>query len=973
MPIYRNFFLKKLWISICVFLFSIASFSAAGAQRPSALEGRVMDPSGAVIPGATIRVTSPVSGTARTAKSDGEGRYKVEGLAPGLYTVTGHAAGFQTAKSDAAVPEGGRNVTLDLHLQIATDAQQVVVQGTGGAQLEVSPQSNATAVVISGKDIDALSNDPDELLSQLQALAGPAVGPDGGEIYIDGFTGGDMPPKSAIRSIKVNSNPFSVINDRLGYGRVDISTKAGANNFHGSASTEYNDARMNATSPFLGNSTPPAYHTWLSDADLSGPIDNKASFYFAMQKRNIDRANLVNTDILDANNNIVPYVTSVDNPRTYLNVNPRFDFQLSPKNALTLNYEYFKIMEDSDGVSTQSLPSTAYDYGRNHHDLEVMDDQTLSANLLNQTHLQVFYFHDLQNPLNTTPALDVLGAFNAGGSSGGSLQRYESHYDFQDYVTYVHARHMIQFGGEFLFLHRHENTNANFNGVFTFNTLSDYQQTQQDLASGQTMAQIEAAGYGPSQYNVTTGTLGATVNRIDGFAFVGDDWKISQGLTASYGLRFETENHIGDHADWAPRIGIAWAPGHRATPKTVVRAGAGFFYERFDDDQMIIAERLNGQNQVTYIDNCPTFYPSSPSQTTLAADPCALRTVYRIAPNLRSPYDLDGAVSVEHQVTGNATASLTYLYSRGEHSFLTNDINAPVFTPVGPPSGIRPLGDAAGNIYEYQSAGIYRQQQLIANLHLSAGQRLSIFGYYVLNYSKGDTNGVNNFPSNPWNLMEDYGRTALDLRNRAVMGGTASLPFAVRLSSMFIASSGQPFSIQLPQDVYGAGQHNARPAFATPSTPAADVAVTRYGSFNLATGPTDTPIAPNTGAGPADIMLNMRVSRTWGFGGEAGKAHGGEGTAAGPPQPRHVSGLGGRGLGGGGGFSLGGATQRRYALTVSASALNVFNTVNLAPPIATLGSPQFGESTSLASGPYSAQVGNPVANRLLNMSVSLSF
>ena len=89
-------------------------------------------------------------------------------------------------------------------------------------------------------------------------------------------------------------------------------------------------------------------------------------------------------------------------------------------------------------------------------------------------------------------------------------------------------------------------------------------------------------------------------------------------------------------------------------------------------------------------------------------------------------------------------------------------------------------------------------------------------------------------------------------------------------------------------------------------------------------------------------MLNMRVSRTWGFGGESGKAHGGEGTAAGAPEPRHARGLGGRGLGGGGGFGLGGATDRRYALTVSASGLNVLNNVNLAPPVSTLGSPSFG-------------------------------
>jgi hypothetical protein len=337
---------------------------------------------------------------------------------------------------------------------------------------------------------------------------------------------------------------------------------------------------------------------------------------------------------------------------------------------------------------------------------------------------------------------------------------------------------------------------------------------------------------------------------------------------------------------------------------------------------------------------------------------------------------MDTALSIERQVTHSATASLTYLNSRGEHAFLTNDVNAPLpgtFDPGNPNSGTRPLGTAGGNIYEYQSAGIFRQNQLIANLHVSAGDRFSLFGYYVLNSSHGDSSGVDNFASNPWNLMQDYGRAHLDIRNRAAIGGTAALPLALRLSSMFVASSGQPFSILLPQDVYGTGIRNARPSLATPSTPAADVVHTRFGSFNIAPGQQDVPIPPNTGTGPPNFMLNLRASRTFGFGGEGGKAHGGEDTAQNAPQPRHARGLGGRGLGGGGGFGLGGATSRLYALTVSASALNVLNSVNLAPPEATLGSPLFGQSISLATGPYAAQVGNPVANRLLNLGLELSF
>lgn len=958
-------------------LFVLMGGTVASAQNSGELLGQVIDPSGAVVQGASVQAAQTPTGVVRSVTTDGAGQFRIDGLPPGQYRVTVQAQGFQPEIHAAAVPAGGGTVKLQIRLAIATQAQQVVVQGNNPS-LDLSPQSNASAVVVSGKDLDSLSNDPDELLNQIQALAGPAVGPDGGEIYIDGFTMGDLPPKSAIREIRVNSDPFSVENDRLGYGRIDIFTKPGADRYHGGASTEFNDDRMNARSTFLSGSglPPPAYHTWLTDANLGGPLGKKASFLFAFQRRNIDRANLVNTDVLDSNFNIVPYIASVDNPRVLTDLNPRVDLQLGSKNTLAVDYEYFLIGENNDGVDTQSLPSTAYDSGRHHHSLRIMDEQALTANLVNEIRFQYLHFHNTQTPLNATPAIDVLGAFLGGGTTEGALQRYESHYEFQDYATLNRGRHLLQFGGFFRSVRRREDASANFNGTFTFNSLADYQQTEQSLRSGKTMAQIQAAGYGPSQFNITGGNLGASVNRIDGTLFLGDDWKATSRLTASFGLRFESENVISDHADWAPRAGLSWASGAGSRPKTVIRAGFGLFYERFDDDQMIVAQRLNGVNQLTYIVNQPQFFPNVPSLSSLAANDHSLPTVYRIAPDLRSPYDMDTAASVERQVARSVTASVTYLYSRGNRQFLTNDINAPLpgtFDPSNPQSGTRPLGNAAGNIYQYESAGIFRQRQLIANVHASVGNRFSLFGYYVLNNSHSDSSGVDNFASNPWNLMQDYGRARFDIRNRLALGGTAALPLALRLSSMFIASSGQPFSILLPQDLYGTGIRNARPSFATASTPSADLVNTGFGSFDIAPGAQDTPIPPNTGTAPANFMLNLRASRTFGFGGESGKTHGGEGTAESAPQPHHARGLGGRGLGGGGGFGLGGATNRRYAFTISASALNVLNTVNLAPPEATLGSPLFGQSISLATGPYAAQVGNPVANRLFNVGVELSF
>lgn len=931
------------------------------------------------------------TGRSRETTTNGQGHYEISGLPQGRYTVTAAASGFAPSVKNNVAISAAHTTTVEIRLEISSQKQQVQV-GAAVPHLQLSPQSNASAVVLTGQNLNALSNDPDELQSQLTALAGPAVGPNGGEIYINGFTGGDLPPKSQIREIRVNSDPFSVQNDRLGYGRVDVLTKPGSAAYHGDVSSQYNDSSMNALSPFLAASSekPPAYHTWLWNGDLGGPLGplgKKASFFLDFERRNINRANLVNTEVLDPNLNITPFVASVPNPRVLTSISPRVDFQLSPRNMLSINYGYFDFNERNDGVDTQALPSQAYNFARHHHNLQIFDNQVLSGRVVNETRFQYLHFHNVEVPQEFTPTVAVLGAFSGGGSSGGSLDRHESHYELQNDTDVSLNRHLVRFGGFLRNVRRQQDDSANFNGTFTFNSLSDYQQTEQSLRNGLSMAQIQAGGYGPSQFNITAGKPAAFVNRLDGALFAGDDWKLWPHLTASYGLRFESENVISDHADWAPRIGIAWGLGRGSNIKTVLRAGWGIFYQRFDDDQMMVADRLNGENQLTYVVNNPAFFPAPPPLSLLSAGAASLPTVYRISPDFRSPYDMDTALSVERQVLPSTTVSLTFLNSRGIHQLLTNDVNAPLpgtFNPGDPASGVRPLGNAAGNIYEYQSAGIYRQTQLIANVHVRA-KWLSLFGYYVftdahsdtsqLSTSGGNTNQPDSFIANPWNIDADYGRAVYDVRHRAMIGGSYALPFGLRLSSLLMANSGVPFSILLGQNLYGTGIHNARPALANASTPAADRVVTPYGTFNIAPGPADIPIPPNTETAPANFMLNLRLDRTFGFGTEGGKMHGGTATAeqAESGHEHHGRGLGGRGLSSGGGFSLGGATNHRYALTLSVSVLNVLNNVNLAPPVSVLGSPLFGQSTSLAGGPFSAQVGNPVADRLVNLGLTFSF
>ena len=357
-------------------------------------------------------------------------------------------------------------------------------------------------------------------------------------------------------------------------------------------------------------------------------------------------------------------------------------------------------------------------------------------------------------------------------------------------------------------------------------------------------------------------------------------------MTLSLGLRYESQDNIGDHADVAPRIAFAWGLGKGAAPKTVLRAGWGIFYDRFIDTYVLQAQQLNGINQQQFVVNFPNFFPNIPDVSTL---PASIPTSYRLSPTLRAPYMMQGAVSLEHQLTKSMNMAVTYIHSQGVHSLLSRNINAPLpgtFDPSDPTGGTRPLGDI-GNVYEYESGGIFKQNQLIANFNWRTSSRISLFGFYVLNYANSDTAGVASFPANPYDLAADYGRASFDVRDRFFFAGSISLPYGFRISPFLMATSGSPFNITIGQDLNGDSIFNDRPALASASTLPQNLVITKYGSFDIAPAANAAIIAPNLETGPAQVTMNLRVSKTFGFGKKQdatnGNGRGGrQGTFGGP-------------------------------------------------------------------------------------------
>ena len=169
-----------------------AAPAAAPAVTGATVHGMVVDPDDALIPGATVTLVA-ASGKTQTTTSKSDGTYTFRGVAAGAYTVTAVAPGFANF-SNAVTVTTGANVSSDVKMTLM-DTTQTVTVSTDTVQLSVDPENNASATVITGDALNALSDDPDELSAELSALAGPSAGPNGGQIYIDGFTGGQLPPK----------------------------------------------------------------------------------------------------------------------------------------------------------------------------------------------------------------------------------------------------------------------------------------------------------------------------------------------------------------------------------------------------------------------------------------------------------------------------------------------------------------------------------------------------------------------------------------------------------------------------------------------------------------------------------------------------------------------------------------------------------------------------------------------------------
>jgi hypothetical protein len=853
-------------ISILLLLTNLIVLAAPGtayAQGALELRGTILDETGAFIVAAPV-VLDNGKGQKYSEQTNEQGKYRFGAVLPGVYTITVAVDGFATF-TDQVDLSAKRNTPLDITLKVFIQDEVEVKTDTTGISTE--PDKNLSAITLNEKDLEALPDDPDELLETLRQMAG-ATGGDA-SVYVGGFRErGRIPPKEAIQFIRINSNPFSAEFSETGFGRIEIITKPGSDKYHGGFSFRFNDESLNARNASAPSRAPLQSRNY--SANLSGPIiRNRWGFFLDMDRRAVDENDVVNAIVLNPTTLAEePFSTTVVTPSRNSNFSVRTDFLATKKFTLGLQYRFFKTESLNQGLGSGfDLPERAFNRSSREDTLRFSLMTIATEHAINETRFQFSRRTNRSQAITDAPAIIVQDSFNSGGNQGQLFSNNRNtNLEFTNDTTYSYKTHTFKVGFRAEGTQLDNFNRANFGGTFTFFSNEQYR------------AVLEGTpGARPAQFMITRGNPATEFSQWEMGWFAQDDWRVSPTLTLSFGLRHEFQTHLQDKMNFAPRFGIAWVPDKKKL--STIRAGGGIFYSRLDSGITYDTIRLDGEHQLQFTITAPNFFPDIPDQLTGAIQ---RQPTTRVKDDhLNAPYTMMSTMGYERRLPRNIFASVNYTWLRGVHLLRTRNINAPIIGEPGSGDAVLPF-PGQGPILQYESTGFSNRHELRTMLRTSINPRFSLFTGYTISSTKSDTDGSGSSPANPFDLSNEYGRSGGDARHQVFFGGSVTLPWNMRLNPMVHIRSATPFNITTGRDNNLDTLFSDRPAFGTPGDP--NTVVTRFGVFKLNPGPGDLIIPRNFGEGSGSVTANLGISKTWGFGPPIGNFPGAR-AAAGSGQP----------------------------------------------------------------------------------------
>jgi carboxypeptidase family protein len=786
-------------LSVAAVLLSIGFLTTAYCQEIGALKGTVEDSTGAAVVGAHVALKHNVTGKQFSQVTDEDGYFQVSQLPVGQYVLTVEAQGFETWEKTIDVGPKPTSAIL-IRMKLPQVKQQVTVQ----AQAEPAPSAldNLDYLELDQTSLQHMPIKEGDPLAVPSLFLEPAVmGSQGPQLIVDGVEESTLElPTSAIKEIYVNKSPYSAEFGRPGKGRIEVITRQGSrHHYRGTVSFILRNSAFDARNAFA--LTRPTLQRPIGEAQLSGPLSNKVSFFVA--GRYVHRNQAAVIDAVTPSGNLFENfpVHGVD-----AHLFGRLDFKLSNRNQLTLSYKYKDKSRRNQTVGGFDLPSRATDTLDRENEVRVFETATVSEALVNEVRFTYKKQSISAASLSSDSAIIVLDSFNSGGAQQ-SQANTEQVGVAQDIATAVKGSHTWRFG----FAARPRFFDAlnatNFGGTFMFSSLSTFAASQ------------------PYLFTQNQGNPSVSYHQIEYSSFIQDEMRLARSLSLSLGVRYEFQSNLDYHKNLAPRTALAFAPGKG---ETVIRAGGGLFYDRLPDVMQQQSLLYDGIHILQVVVPNPAYpVPFPPGQIQFATP-----SVIHIAPGIRTPCLFQANLGIDRKLgKGRNYLTLDYTTVRGFRLYRMRNINAPLLA-----TGQRPNPNFI-NIDQFESSGSSKSNILTTILKTSPHPRFSLMVQYTFSHTIDDTSGLFSLPANNYDLRGERGRSDLDRRHRLNFIASYGLPFAFRFGTVVVLNSGIPYNITT-------GIDNNHDTVANDRPPGVD---------------------RNTGRGPGFAQVDVHLSRPFHF------------------------------------------------------------------------------------------------------------
>lgn len=745
---------------VVLILTIIGSFSIFG-QGVARFEATAIDPELDFIVRGEVRILDENGSVIDSKQISGKESIFFDELKPGKITVEVESPGFELFRKEVVLEEGTNRVTARLEIK-QIEANVEVEQSEIDKRL-----SRAFSGVLSQEEIDSLPDNSQEIEKELKRRYGDDL-----MIRINGFAGGQIPPKEMIRSIQVSRSSFDAEFHELGKPNINIITKASIPKLVGMVMFNYGNSALNARNAFAREKFPQQNRMVMGF--LSGPINNKSSFIVSYN--DFSRSRDVNVFTSGTSG-----LSSIDETSTSSRgaISADLNYDVASDHTLRFGALNSESNLTNAGIGGFNLLERGFDVKSENNEFKVSWIGTLNKRFTQQFRSRYSNSYSKSVPNSTNIGITVAGAFNAGGS-GVDHTSMENKFELFEIISFGARRHFIKLGGELHFENRKIISSDGTNGNFFFRNILDYSLRQ------------------PSTFTRIIGKNDFSFNRNDFALFVQDDFRIAKRMQIGFGLRYENQTGLDDGNNFSPRLSAALVLDEKA--KFVIRSGAGILYQ-WHDSETIERIRSNDGSQNSELVVINPGFPS-PADGGVLLKPLP-PSVYRQAANLVNPYIFVAQIGINMNLGEGLKFDASYKFERGINMFRSRDINAPI-------DEVRPNSNF-GRIRALESSGRFSRNSIELSGTGVLFKRVRANARYRLNKTTDDFEGTFGLPVDNYDLSIEKGTSSSDQRHQ-ITGSFDYSPFRdFRLNPSFVIGSPFPYTITTGIDNNGDTVFNDRP------------------------------------------------------------------------------------------------------------------------------------------------------------------